>query len=80
MRYLSILFCFLVLNLSAQPQAPDRIDSKGNKQGSWKKYVKAALIYEGNVKDNVPVGEFKYYHSTGKITWITLFTKGGDPV
>lgn len=76
MRYLSILFCFLVLNLSAQPQAPNRIDSKGNKQGSWKKYDKDVLIYEGNFKDNVPVGEFKYYHPDGKLKSITLFIQG----
>ena len=76
MRYLSILFCFLVLNLSAQPQAPNRIDSKGNKQGPWKKYDKDVLVYEGNFKDNVPVGEFKYYHPNGKLKSITVFIQG----
>ncbi|PKP27911.1 MAG: hypothetical protein CVU02_02405 [Bacteroidetes bacterium HGW-Bacteroidetes-19] len=76
MKYLPFLLFMLVINLSAQPQAPNRIDSKGNKQGLWKKYDKDVLIYEGNFKDNIPVGEFKYYHANGKLKSITLFIQG----
>jgi antitoxin component YwqK of YwqJK toxin-antitoxin module len=76
MKYLSILFFFIVLSVSAQPQAPNRVDSKGNKQGPWKKYDKNVLLYEGNFKDNVPVGEFKYYHPNGKLKSITFFIQG----
>ena len=76
MKYIPLLFCFFMLNLTAQPQAPNRIDPKGNKQGPWKKYDKGVLIYEGNFKDNVPVGEFKYYHPNGKLKSITYFMQG----
>jgi antitoxin component YwqK of YwqJK toxin-antitoxin module len=76
MKYLPFLLFMFVINLSAQPQAPNRIDSKGNKQGVWKKYEKDILIYEGTFKDNVPVGEFKYYHANGKLKSITFFVQG----
>jgi len=76
MKYLSILLFFVVFSLSAQPQAPNRIDSKGNKQGFWKKFDKDILVFEGNFKDNVPVGEFKYYHPNGKLKSITFFIQG----
>lgn len=76
MKFIPMLLCFFMLNLSAQPQAPNRIDSKGNKQGPWKKYEKDILVYEGNFKDNVPVGEFKYYHTNGKLKSITVFIQG----
>lgn len=76
MKYISILFFLMVLNLSAQPQAPNRIDSNGNKQGAWNKYDKGVLLYEGNFKNNVPVGEFKYYHANGKLKSITSFIQG----
>lgn len=76
MKFLPFLLFMFVINLSAQPQAPNRIDSKGNKQGVWKKYEKDILIYEGNFKDNVPVGEFKYYHANGKLKSITFFVQG----
>lgn len=76
MRYLPFLLFLFILNFSASAQAPNRIDSKGNKQGAWKKYDKDVLIYEGNFKDNVPVGEFKYYHPNGKLKSITFFVQG----
>jgi len=40
------------------------IDSNGKKQGSWsKKHPKSkALQYEGQFKDDKPVGVFKYYY------------------
>lgn len=76
MKFLPFLLLLVTVNMSAFAQAPNRIDSKGNKQGAWKKYDKDVLIYEGNFKDNVPVGEFKYYHPNGKLKSITFFVQG----
>lgn len=76
MKFLPFLLLLVTVNMSAFAQAPNRIDSKGNKQGAWKKYDKDVLIYEGNFKDNVPVGEFKYYHANGKLKSITFFVQG----
>lgn len=76
MKYFLTLLCFFILNLSAQPQTPNRIDAKGNKQGPWKKYEKGVLVYEGNFKDNVPVGTFIYYHPNGKVKSVSEFLQG----
>lgn len=40
------------------------VDAQGRKQGSWKKtYPKSVAIqYEGQFKDDKPVGTFKYYY------------------
>ncbi|WP_317898370.1 toxin-antitoxin system YwqK family antitoxin [Aurantibacillus circumpalustris] len=53
-------------------------DSKGQKQGYWKKTdEKNKLIYEGAFKDNKPVGKFKYYYQTDSIRAIMYFNANG---
>jgi len=43
-------------------------DSKGLKQGVWRKTdAKGVLIYEGQFKNNIPQGSFTYYYEDGKI-------------
>ena len=79
-KYLFILLLLFTLSLSAQNEAPNRIDSQGKKQGFWKKYEKGILIYEGNFQNNIPVGEFKYYHPNGKLKSITFFINGVQKV
>lgn len=57
----------------------DRInvkDKNGKKQGVWKKYENGQLIYEGQFKDDVPYGTFKYYHTNGKLKSVTEFQQG----
>lgn len=55
------------------------LDSKGQKQGYWKKKDENTnkLIYEGEFKDNKPVGKFKYYHPNDSISVIMNFKDGG---
>lgn len=67
-----MLFPFLVFS-------QDRInvkDKNGKKQGVWKKYENGQLLYEGQFKDDVPYGKFKYYHSNGKLKSVTEFVQG----
>lgn len=47
----------------------NQIDSKGLKQGAWKKtFPKSkAIEYEGQFKDDKPIGEFVYYYPTGNL-------------
>jgi antitoxin component YwqK of YwqJK toxin-antitoxin module len=62
-------------SLSAQT-----IDASGKKQGYWKKKDdKGNLVYEGEFKDNKPVGIFKNYYpgDTAKRA-VTYFKNGGD--
>jgi antitoxin component YwqK of YwqJK toxin-antitoxin module len=54
-----------ILSLSQE----NKKDSKGKKQGLWKKYYTGTTIldYEGSFSDDIPNGEFIYYFKNGKI-------------
>lgn len=55
----------------------NQVNSKGKKQGYWKKYDdKNVLLYEGTFANDVPVGEFKYYYPNGKLKSTTNFIQG----
>ena len=59
--------------------AQDRInvtDRNGKKQGTWKKIENGKVLYEGQFKDDVPYGTFKYYHTNGKLKSETEFVQG----
>lgn len=77
-RILTILLSFTVVFSFAQ-NGDARInqkDSKGKKQGVWKKYENGKLLYEGQFKDDVPYGTFKYYHDNGKLKSVSEFVQG----
>jgi antitoxin component YwqK of YwqJK toxin-antitoxin module len=69
-----ILF-FMFLSITSFCQTTD---SKGRKQGYWKKKDdKNKLIYEGEFKDDNPVGKFKYYYPNDSVRAIMSFKDGG---
>jgi antitoxin component YwqK of YwqJK toxin-antitoxin module len=73
--FLILISLFLPMLLLAQ----DRInvtDKNGKKQGVWKKYENGHVVYEGQFKDDVPYGTFKYYHANGKLKSVTEFQQG----
>lgn len=75
----SILFiAIMALMVAISAQTPiNQLNSKGKKEGVWKKYDdKGNLVYVGQFKNDVPVGEFTYYHTNGKIKSKTLFIEG----
>jgi antitoxin component YwqK of YwqJK toxin-antitoxin module len=57
----------------------NKIDTKGRKQGLWKKYFSKSLIvdYIGNFEDDIPVGEFLYYFKNGKTKAKMIFKQNG---
>ncbi len=58
--------------------AVNRTGAKGEKQGFWRKEDSLhRKIYEGNFKDGVPCGEFRYYYSDGKLKTVSLVSKHG---
>jgi antitoxin component YwqK of YwqJK toxin-antitoxin module len=73
-KLLSILFVAQAFFIFAQTT-----DAAGNKQGYWKKKDEKTgkLIYEGEFKDNKPVGKFKYYYPNDSIQAIMNFKDGG---
>lgn len=60
---------FLALTLHAQPPAPNVTDAKGLKQGRWSRtWAESTLLrYEGQFKDDRPVGRFTYYSPKGTV-------------
>ena len=65
---LIILACLAGLTVFAQDQS-NQTDASGNKQGNWKKdHQNGRTRYEGQFKNNEPVGVFKYYYDNGKLS------------
>lgn len=72
-------FLFFLYAFSAFGQtAPNVTDAAGKKQGHWIKYdANNKKIYEGNFKNNIPVGKFTYFYDNG-IPWaVTIFSNNG---
>ena len=41
----------------------NKTDANGKKQGDWKKYYENGFVrYQGQFKDDKPVGTFNYYY------------------
>lgn len=61
---LGFLFAFVSFGFLAQV---NQTDAKGKKQGPWRKTYpnSSVLVYEGNFKDDRPVGTFTYYFPSG---------------
>lgn len=57
------------------------IDGKGRKQGAWEKtYENGAKRYEGQFKNDQPVGLFKYYFKDGKLKATNNHLSDGESV
>jgi len=84
MKYL-ILLVFVLCLSSADGTAQElfntnvnAVDQDGRKQGEWKVYdVNGALKFEGNFRDNIPVGEFTYYYPNSKLKAKSIFYNEG---
>ncbi|MGB4655690.1 MAG: hypothetical protein WBH98_09695 [Bacteroidales bacterium] len=64
--FLSVAVCNIVFSQNI-------IDSNGKKQGQWEKYdEKNNLVYKGQFKDDLPVGEFTYYYPNGNIQTVIV--------
>ena len=58
---------------------PQNKDAQGRKQGYWKKTDEKTgkLVFEGNFKDDKPIGVFKYYNINDSIKAIIDFKPDG---
>ncbi len=67
--------CFFGISMRAQVT-----DASGKKQGYWKKIDEKTkkLFYEGEFKDNKPVGKFKYYYPNDSVQAIMNFRADGN--
>jgi antitoxin component YwqK of YwqJK toxin-antitoxin module len=56
----------------------NKTDGQGRKQGPWiKKYPHGVIQYEGEFKDDHPVGEFKRYYENGKLKSVLIYSSNG---
>lgn len=75
-RFVIITFCLLFPFIVFSQDQINVKDKNGKKQGVWKKYENGKLMYEGQFKDDVPYGTFKYYYTDGKMKSVTEFMQG----
>ncbi|MCX6283274.1 MAG: toxin-antitoxin system YwqK family antitoxin [Bacteroidetes bacterium] len=82
MNRLVLLFLLLGINFFAFGQAGINFtDASGLRQGAWVKSDKEGhKIYEGQFKNSVPYGEFRYYYPGGKIKTVSEFEEEGKTV
>jgi antitoxin component YwqK of YwqJK toxin-antitoxin module len=73
-----ILTLFLFLPFFALSQL-NQTDARGMRQGLWqKKQPNGRLIYEGQFKDNKPIGEWKRYHPEGQLKAVIIYRSDSD--
>ena len=53
-------------------------DAAGRRQGTWIKLDSAGRkVYEGQFKNNIPQGTFKYYFPGGSMKAVSVFSEDG---
>ncbi len=72
-----VLMMAVLLAFTATAQ-PNKTDEKGRKQGFWKQFHENGKPkYEGEFKDNVPVGLFRHYYETGQLKMTANYFNNG---
>lgn len=68
MKTLLMLVLFL-LGVNWSVLCQNKTDAAGRKQGPWIKYQSDGTtpLYTGTFKDDIPVGEFRYFYPNGKV-------------
>jgi antitoxin component YwqK of YwqJK toxin-antitoxin module len=73
-----LILLFLLLPVVALSQI-NQTDSNGLRQGRWqKKQSNGMPMYDGYFKDDKPVGEWKRFHTNGKIKATISYKAGSD--
>jgi len=74
---ISTLISFFYTTIFAQTKT-NQLDTNMLKQGSWKKaYPNGKTRYEGQFKNDKPIGLFKYYYESGELKSIANFSDNG---
>jgi len=77
---LLLLFFALLINLWIYGQdSINRTNASGRKQGVWRKVDKDGhKLYEGQFKDGLPCGMFRYYYPDGKLKTVSVLSDAGN--
>lgn len=77
-KLLFVLVLFVSFSFTGFSQI-NQTDANGLRQGLWQKnQPNGKLLYEGNFKDGIPVGEWKRYHVGGRVKAIINYTTDSD--
>jgi len=72
------VFTSMVFVAFATNAQPNKTDEKGLKQGLWKQtHENGKLKYEGEFKDNIPIGLFRHYYETGPLKMTVNYFNNG---
>ena len=79
-RTLSLTVALFIATLVfGQNDTVNQVDTKGLKQGYWKKeYPNGKTLYEGQFKDGKPVGIMKRYYETGELRVKMFYCENSD--
>ena len=76
---LSVFLTFSCINVMGQKY--NNIDKQGRRQGKWIEYFDNGKVrFEGQFKDDFPIGEFVYYDESGAVKvrnnyWLKVITR-----
>lgn len=78
-------FCFIpmiiLLLFSQSAMAQDmsnQTDDRGRKQGVWEsRYPQGGIRYKGQFRNDKPYGEFRYFHPSGELRAVQVFSDNG---
>lgn len=76
-RFIFLFFFTLLLSAIQLNAQQNQIDDQGRKQGKWVKYKDGVKFYEGSFKDDKPIGEFKRYFKSGRLSSKSVFDEEG---
>jgi antitoxin component YwqK of YwqJK toxin-antitoxin module len=77
-RLLLVFMLFGMSFLASGQDSINRTDVSGKKQGVWEKVDKDGhKLYDGQFRDGVPNGEFRYYYADGKLKAISVLSDDG---
>lgn len=74
--FVILSLCSITLFAQVDTSNINRKDASGRKQGVWKKVEHGKLAYEGQFRNDVPYGVFKYYRPNGTLKSESEFVEG----
>lgn len=80
-RILFSILLALILHTGQAQNDMNQVDEEGRKQGFWQKeQTNGNVVYEGNFRNDRPVGEFKRYHSNGLLKARLFYPEDSDTI
>jgi antitoxin component YwqK of YwqJK toxin-antitoxin module len=75
----SFLFFFIFFGITFAQDPVNQLDVNGKKQGYWEKRGPGGkLLYQGNFRDDKPVGEWKRFHENGVVKALINYSESTD--